>query len=318
MAETDSTPEDELVNLRNERARLFKGLLARNTQNGYRYDFQGFIAWCEKVKASAVPASTETISLYVTDQLLRGSKIATVRRRLAALTHVHRCLNHPPPVTSEILNLLKGARRLSMEQPRQVAPLTLDNVRTISLLLTAEDTGLAFRNRALLVAGFGSALRSSNLASLKLADLEFTEKGLLLRIRRSKTDQEGKGALVGLPHGKHPETCPVRCLLSWIERRGSFPGPVFTRFDGHPPRDRALQPERISQVVQELVARIGLDPTKYGGHSLRAGLITALAEAGASDLTISRQSLHRDMATLRRYVRPMDVFRNNPCELLDF
>jgi integrase len=308
---------DPLGALRNERDKLAHALLAPNTQTGYHFDWIVWSKWSARMSTEALPASPEMVGLYATDQLLTGHKVSTVRRRIAAVVHMHRSLDYPSPVTQETRDLLRGARRMRTESIRQVRPLTVENVRAISLLLTGVGTPPALRNRALIVTGFASALRSSNLAALNLEDAEFTEQGLRLSIRRSKTDQEGRGAHVGIPPGKHLETCAANCLAVWIRARGGWPGPLFSRMDGHSPRDRPILPERVGQIVQQLVVLIGLDPRKYGGHSLRAGVISALAEAGASDLTIARQSLHRDMATLKRYVRPLDVFRHNPCELLD-
>ena len=46
----------------------------------------------------------------------------------------------------------------------------------------------------------------------------------------------------------------------------------------------------------------GLDSAKFSGHSLRAGLATAAAIAGASE-RIMKQTGHRSFAMVRRYVR---------------
>ena len=52
------------------------------------------------------------------------------------------------------------------------------------------------RGRLLLLVGFASAMRRSELVALNVADLEWTAEGVMIRISRSKTDQEGLGQSV--------------------------------------------------------------------------------------------------------------------------
>ena len=71
------------------------------------------------------------------------------------------------------------------------------------------------RDRALLSLGF-TACRRSELAALDLEDVEETDKGLTVLLRRSKTDQAGEGREVAVLYGAHPDSCPVRSLRAWI------------------------------------------------------------------------------------------------------
>jgi integrase len=317
MADQESTAEGLLERLKSERDKLTEALLAKNTRKGYRYAWAGFVRFASRLDASALPATPDTVSLYAVELLGGGLKVATVSHRLAAVARMHRDHHHLCPVTSEVKSLLEAARRLRIEQVHQVLPLSLDHLRMISTGLIAEDTALSLRNRSIVLVGFASALRSANLAGLLLDDAEFSERGVVLKIRHSKTDQAGKGRLVGVPHGKHLDTCPVKSLESWIGRRGNFPGPLFSRLDWHSPRGRAIEPERIGQIVQQAVKRIGLDPKLYGGHSLRAGFVTEAGESGAGELQIASQTGHKDLSVLRAYFRRQDVFRSNPVGLLD-
>jgi integrase len=64
-----------------------------------------------------------------------------------------------------------------------------------------------------------------------------------------------------------------------------------------------LQGRQIAQIVQRALVAIGLDPRKYGGHSLRAGCATVAAEAGASEVSIMQRTGHKSTAMLGRCVR---------------
>lgn len=323
MAELDFSVLSALLEtLRAEQIRLGSVLLTANTHKGYRYDWSTFVAWCSLVALQALPASADTIALYVTAELKRGQKVSSVKRKVCGILHVHKTEGRPAPATDDARLLLKAAKRdrTRDEGVRRVNTVTITELRMICVDLLQEDTPLAIRNRAILVVGFASALRAANLAALTLADVSFGEEGARLAIRREKQDQEGQdgeGRVIGLPHGKHLETCPVQALRDWMERRGAFPGPLFTRFSCPSRVQECIQPERICQLVQAAVKRIGLDPKLFGGHSLRASFITAAVEANIDELLIMGQTGHHDRRSLKAYFRRRDVFRSNPCLLLD-
>ena len=72
------------------------------------------------------------------------------------------------------------------------------------------------RDRALILLGFAAALRRSELAALDVADLEFVREGLVVHLRRSKTDQEGQGRKIGVPWGR-TSACPVKAVEKWLQ-----------------------------------------------------------------------------------------------------
>jgi integrase len=78
-----------------------------------------------------------------------------------------------------------------------------------------------------------------------------------------------------------------------------------------------MAPDSVSRVVKKRAQKAGLDPSRYSGHSLRAGLVTAASEGGAHDKDIMRQTAHRSLATLHRYRRTVGLYKNNPASLLD-
>lgn len=73
--------------------------------------------------------------------------------------------------------------------------------------------------------GFAGALRRSELVAVEVGDVAPVAEGLILTKRRSKTDQEAAGDLLGIPYGSNPSTCPVRAVDAWCQRPGSATGP---------------------------------------------------------------------------------------------
>ena len=85
------------------------------------------------------------------------------------------------------------------------------------------------RDAAVILLGYASAMRRSELTALTLLDVEEKTDGLLVTIRQSKTDQEGQGQIVAVARGENPETDPVAALAAWRRLRGHEPGPLFPR-----------------------------------------------------------------------------------------
>jgi len=315
MACNNPSIEISLEMLKAEQLRLRKGVVARNTVLGYGYDWRMFCAWAKTRGLDALPASADTVSLYLTDLLTQGKKITTARRRKCAIFYEHLARGLPSPGVDPIQELLRGAQRLSGEKPRQMRPISVRELRRMSAKLARTGTPRALRDRALLVVGFASALRRSNLGALNLADIEFVREGVILTIDREKGDQEGRGRFIGIARGRHADTCPVRVLRAWLRVRGDNPGTLFPSLDRRHP-GVPLDGDSICRLVKRALTLIGIDPVQHGAHSLRAGFVTAAGEANVGELVIASQTGHRSMQVLRRYFRRSDIWRANASSLL--
>ena len=145
-----------------------------------------------------------------------------------------------------------------------------------------------------------------------MADLTPVDEGLVVAVRRSKTDQDGRGRRVGVPFGEHPETCPVKAVQAWLAAAGLDEGPLYRRVDRHGAvSERRLCCRAVADVVKRSLAAAGHSPLQYSGHSLRAGLITQAAMSGVGERAIQGQSGHRSLPVMRRYIRDGSVFREN-------
>ena len=103
---------------------------------------------------------------------------------------------------------------------------------------------------------------------------------LHILLKRSKTDQAGKGAIVDIGR-TGGQLCPVAAVLSWMVRRGNAPGPLFHFQNGAP-----LTQQRFVVELRKALQMIGEDPQQFGGHSFRAGAATTAAQQGIGDATI--------------------------------
>jgi len=307
MATKDRTAV--IADLHLEQARLRLGLIARNTVTGYGYDVKMYAAWCKQFELMALPSSTETLGLYLTDLLSQGKKISTARRRRCAIIHQHRSHGLPSPDAIEIRELLLGAQRLRGEKPRQMRPITVGELRRMSAALARSGTAADLRDRAILVLGFATALRRSNLAALSLGDIEFCRQGLIVSVDREKQDQAGKGRLVPVVRGQHINSDPVGVLRAWLRVRGGDPGPLFPRLNPYR-KGEQIDGECIYRVIKKAVASIGIENSCYAGHSLRSGCVTTASEANVTALRISAYT-GQSPGIVQRYFRRTEMWRNN-------
>ena len=286
---------------------------APSTLRAYASDWAHFLDWCSEQDRAALPATPETVALYLTS-LAATHRPATITRRLTAITKAHQARGLPSPATVSELAVgetLKGIRRtLGTSQRGKVPLLTADLLQVLAHL----PPNLAgTRDRALLLVGYAGAFRRSELAALRLEDIAWVEEGAVLTLTRSKTDQEGEGRQVALPHGTHAATCPVRALHIWIEQAQLTEGRLFRAVDRHGKlRPGWLHPDAVGQIVKRALGRAGFEAGKYGGHSLRAGFATQAAKNGATAFDIMRQTGHRSVQSVSRYVRDAQIFRDAP------
>lgn len=281
-----------------------------STLRGYTHDWQVFLEWCDAHGLCPLPASPECVASYIAESAER-LKVGSLQRTLNAIAEAHKAIRLEPPTHSALVaNTMKGIRRTKGTAPLQKAPAMTDEIR---LMIAATDEGLiGLRDRALLLVGFAGAFRRSELVSLTTADISFDRGGLVILLRKSKTDQTGEGRRVGIPYGSNPDLCPIRNLQSWLEAASITTGPVFRAVNRHGQvQVDGLSAQSVALIVKRLCERAGLDPAKYAGHSLRAGHATSAAINGASERSIMNQTGHRSVQMVRRYIRDGNLFREN-------
>lgn len=283
---------------------LVRASVADNTRTAYASDLRHFEAW-----GGVIPASPEHIAAYIAEHAGKLA-VATIVRRVAALSKAHQALGAENPCESLLVRAtLRGLRRTFGTAQKQAKALLRDD---LFLVLDAMGSTLKdSRDRALLLLGFAGGFRRSELVGLDLADIEHVRQGIVITLRHSKTDQEGAGRKIGIPHGR-TRHCPVAAVTDWLARSGKTEGAIFRPINRH----GQLQPERlsgdaVSEVIRDRLAATGMDPEGYSGHSLRAGFATSAAQAGASTLKIRAQTGHASDAMLSRYIRDGELFVGN-------
>jgi len=174
-----------------------------------------------------MPASPEVVASYIAD-CAGPLKVGSIQRRLNAIAEAHKAVGLESPTHYPmVINTMKGIRRTLGTAPAQKAPTLTEDIRA---MVDTTDVGIiGIRDSALVLLGFSGAFRRSELVALDVADCAFGKDGLTVKLRRSKTDQDGLGRKIGIPYGTNPDTCPVRTIQAWLDVAGITSGSLFRR-----------------------------------------------------------------------------------------
>lgn len=300
----------EILDLQEEAKRHLANSKSENTKRAYRIDWNQFSQWCEKNGLHDLPADPKTIVYYITF-LGKTFKAASIKRKMTAISQRHETAGYQSPTkTALVKGVWNGIQRnIGVKQEGKDA-LWLHELRQI-IGAIPQDKLIGVRNRALLIIGWTGALRRSELVSLHIEDVSITREGLILHLNRSKDDQKGKGQDVALPYGSNPLTCPVRSLEDWLAASGISEGPLFRRVDRHGNIMEGLTPQSVRLIVKSCCEKVGLDPKRYGAHSLRSGFCSQAAKAGKAEHQIMKQTRHKRSDSLQRYIKKANLFDDN-------
>ena len=304
------------------------------TRRVYRSAWRGFETWCRALGREPLSGDPDMLAMYATKRADDGVAISTPRVDLAAIRTAHLLAGIPLDLRHPRLAMVvDGITRGRGTRPvRQAAPAVPDVLRLLLAACPPADTALGARDRAMLLLGFGAALRRSEMVALQLGDLDQVPgRGLRLLVRRSKTDQRGQGQHIAVwANPAEPLLCPVFALNAWLTQRARARDvdwsasetmrrerPLFCAVTkAGRPTGVVLSDKAVARLVKGVAQRAGLDPERYSGRSLRAGLATAAGDAGAALPDLMRQTRHKSTQVALAYLRPADLGRNNVTEMV--
>jgi integrase len=333
-----------------------RAAVSANTQRGYDTDWRAFVEWAGRHEHSPIPADPNHVAQHLAEMAnLRAEDgkyhyaVNSVMRRLAAINKAHQLAHLTMPGTHpDVLLTVAGIRRTRKEPERAKKPILLGALRHILEEIPVHSWPggvIGHRDSTLLLFGFVGAYRRSELAFLTMGDVtEHPEDGLHVRLRWSKTDQEGNGRTNVLPFGEDTLTCAPCWFRRWLlvidqsllgrpqamrQVRESNTadhicqtGEPLPNFHPDEPLFRpVLKNGRIvykhisgnvvNSTVHRRAAASGINDLELGAHSLRAGFVTQSFRDGATQHEVMRQTGHRDVGTVEGYSRDHDPKAHN-------
>jgi site-specific recombinase XerD len=315
IARRSSLPTVSLEAAREAAESYAKGSRAASTWRAYESDWRLFMAWCAEVDLAALPAEAATVALFLAAQAKVGIAPSTLGRRLAPIRLMHVGARVPSPHDAlEINEVMRGIRRAWKKPVTQKAPaVDADIKRMVDAVEPQTLKGL--RDRALLLLGFAGAFRRSELVALDTAHLSSRAEGLEVTLASSKTDQEGLGQRIAIARVPQSPYCPVQAVSDWLVAAEIVSGPVFRQMHrGDTVGHARLTAQSVALILKTLAAKVGLEPSRYAGHSLRSGFLTSAARNRASIFKMAEQSRHKSLDVLREYVRNEERFEDHAAE----
>ena len=304
----------ELKNLHEDTLNNLKNSKANNTLRAYKSDFNDFNIFCTKHGLKSLPTEPKIVAIYLT-HLSKSSKMSTLRRRLVSISVVHKMkgfyLDTKHPVIIE--NLL-GIKRVKGTIQKGKKPLLINHLKAIINVIHEQKINefIKFRDKSIMLIGFGGGFRRSELISIDFEDLEFVSEGLKINLKRSKTDQFGEGMIKGIPFFDNENYCPVKNLNKWLSLSKIKKGAIFRRFTkGSKISENRLTDQTVVLIIKKYLKLAGIESSNFSGHSLRSGFATAAADSGADERSIMAMTGHKTTQMVRRYIKEANLFKNN-------
>ena len=283
-----------------------EGAYSPSTIRAYRANFAVFICYCEEQGASPLPSQPETVTKFIAHLSKGHLKSASIRIAIVAIAAIHR-LNRfddptkDPDVALEVRRMYRKLGRASKQALGVTHPI-------LEKLIGATDDSLrGLRDRMLLLLAYDSLCRRSELVSLRIEDISDlgTEKGLQIRLRKSKTDPNAMGKWL------HLSERTQQAIEDWIDASGIEDGFLMRRMTKHGGiLARGISGGHINRIYKHLAAQAKLDSKMIehiSGHSMRVGSAQDLLVSGASMPMLMNRGRWTKTDTVMRYVENAQV-----------
>ena len=293
--------------------------LSDATKRAYASDFLQFAEFCRLKNLQSLPATPDTVAIWITQMVELGRKTTTIERSLVAISQAHKLKDLDSPINTVIRKLVTGVKRKIGKTKKKSLPITLEMLERIITRLGSDL--ISERNKAILLLGWAGALRRSELSALDVENVDTVSRGIKLTIPSSKTDQCGEGYTIGIPFAENDSLCPVYAVQNWIFRANLKSGALFRQIgrsaiiDDDCSTFSRLSDKWIAKIVKDSLQKAGYPTDGYGGHSLRAGFATEAASRGVDERTIMRHTRHKSVTVMRGYIHSGTIFSDNPFAL---
>jgi integrase len=298
-----------------------KAGVAANTTRAYARQWSAFGAWCTERARTALPATDASLAEYAAWLCRADYAPSTVEQAVAAIRVAHRTAGYPGrPDTTAVELILAGHRDARAQDGKRAKQAKVLDIKEIRRMLTCCDltTLPGLRDRVIIALGANLMSRRSELHQLDLHDLEFTTEGLLVYVRKSKTDQQARGRKVAVPAGVHADSDPVRLTSAWIEALAGHEitsGPLLRACGrgGRLQGSGRLTPEVVNHVVRRRARQAGIPAWgTVSAHSLRATGATLAAWNDVPAGVIAEHGGWKPTSpTVHGYMRTANQWKNN-------
>ena len=228
---------------------------------------------------------------------------------ISAIRNLHVLNGLPELVRTPKVRLAVKAMQLKSPKPRQKAPITFPVLCMMWPALEKMKDNYLFK--AVIALGYFGGLRAdeythNGYSTPSVSQVAFTSNGLVMNfsVKRSKTCIHGFSRTIGCSKN---DICAVCAMRSYLASRGPTQpqSPLFVDASGN-----SVTKARLNSVIKDTMQSLGLDPTKYSAHSLRAGVATTAGQIGFSAWEIKQLGGWKS-STYMQYIRPAPAHATN-------
>ena len=300
---------------------------AKNTIIAYNKDFKDFVKFCKVYNKDPYAKDYECIKIYLHSLGRSNLKISTINRRLASIAHMYSEKNiefnrSHYLITREIKNLKKKLGS-SVTQKEALEPEQLDLIVNVINKKIKKNPNILnnYRDKALLSLLLYGGFRRSELSTLNIENVTKRNDYILIKLDKSKADQEGKNPGTAIYKNTQKEYipyCPVRSYYNWIEIAKIKNGRIFRHIDitNKILPHNSISDKAIALIVKKRTKDAGFNPALFSGHSGRAGIVTALKRRGASNEEIKKITKQKSDSVVDSYDRRVEETENTLAKYL--
>ena len=302
---------DALANLR-QYAEASRGAYSTNTERALQADVAIFGNWCTDGGRAALPASPDSVAAFI-DAMATTKAPATVRRYVSSVSTFHRAAGVVNPCDAQVVKL--ALRRMHREKGRAQNQATPLNDLMIARMIHATGASVRdMRDRALLAVAYTTLARRAELVVMMLKDLQADAEGFgSIVIPRSKTDQEGEGAVAVItPDAMHH-------VNVWLDLAKITEGPLFRAVPKGGRVAGPLTEGDIPRIFKRMAAAV-VNPeaaARISAHSTRIGAAQDLVRYGMDLAGIMQAARWKSPEMVSRYSRRLLARKNASALIVD-
>ena len=281
-----------------------EGAYAPATIRAYKSNFENFIKYCEEINEEALPASSEIVVSFIKSISDGRLKSASIRMAVASIATIHKLNRLNDPVNDPDVKL--EMRRMHRHLGRSSSQAYGINKNLLDKMIASTDNSLrGVRDKAILLVGYDSLCRRSELVSLEFEDLIITSnnENLILKLRKSKTDPDGIGKNLYL--SKQAQNA----LKEWVIKSKISSGKIFRAITASGKIKGSLNSSYVGRIYKKIARLCTVDHSiikNISGHSLRVGAAQDLMMSGASMAIIMNKGRWTKIDTVMRYIGEND------------
>ena len=276
-----------------------QGAYAPATIRAYEKNFLRFIEFSETLNEGALPANEMLVTRYIKDLSDGRLKSSSIRIAVASISAIHKLNQFTDPTTKPEVRLeLRRMHRTLGRESRQA--IGINQVTLNKLISNTEDNLIGYRDRALLLTAYDGMCRRSELTGLRVEDITYTNnKSIKMRLRRSKTDQDGLGRWLFL------DTKAQLAIIDWLKSSGIQEGKLFRGIHKQNQLSDGLSVSQVNRIFKKIARKSRLEPklvSGISGHSMRVGAAQDLLSSGSSLAKIMQRGRWSKTDTVMRYL----------------